>query len=100
MKRIYISGPITGMPGKNALAFDAASLRLLSLGYDVVNPIDLCPDPDATWAECMRIDIAALVTCNAVALLPGWQQSRGAQLEAHIARQLGMRVMVASEVIA
>ena len=38
----------------------------------------------------MRGAIAQLVTCDQVALLDGWQQSKGAQLEVHIAEQLGI----------
>lgn len=100
MTRIYISGPITGMPENNAPAFDAAARRLRSLGYEVVNPIDLCPDPNSTWSECMRIDIAALVTCDWIALLPNWKESVGVRLELQIARTLGMRTVMASEVTA
>jgi hypothetical protein len=38
----------------------------------------------------MRRDIAALVTCDGVALLEGHQNSKGAALERHIADKLGM----------
>lgn len=49
-------------------------------GMDVINPAELNPDLDASWHECMRVDIAALVTCTAIHLLPGWQCSKGATL--------------------
>ena len=40
----------------------------------------------------MRRDIAQFVTCVAIVLQPGGQGSRGATLEHHIARALGMQV--------
>lgn len=49
--------------------------------------------PRLAWAECMRRDIAVLVTCHAVQLLPNWQYSRGACLEEHVARELGLEIL-------
>ena len=93
MTRIYLAGPMSGLPDLNFPAFHAAAARLRAAGHDVVNPAEINPDPGAAWAQCMRADIAQLVTCEAIALLPGWEQSRGARLEHHIATQLGMRVV-------
>lgn len=38
MKRLYLSGPMTGKPALNFPAFHAEAARLLALGYEVVNP--------------------------------------------------------------
>lgn len=92
MTRVYISGPMTGYPNLNRLAFLKAAASLEGMRHAVLNPHDL-PHEDATeWHEFMRTDIMALVTCNGVAALPGWQESRGAVLEVHIAHALGMTV--------
>lgn len=91
MIRCYISGPMTGLPLLNFPAFNEAAARLRDLGYDVVNPVDIVVGPDAQWAEFLRADIAQLVTCDAIAPLPNWWKSKGARLEMHIARELGMR---------
>lgn len=93
--RIYVSGPMTGKPALNFPAFNAAAAELRALGIDVVNPAELNPDPGKSWRECMAVDIKALVDCDAILLLDGWQLSRGAALEHHIAVCLGMRVFVA-----
>lgn len=90
MKRIYISGPMTGLPEYNFPAFTAEAERLRGLGFDVVNPAEINPD-GGTWEECMRRDVALLVTCDHVATLPGWDKSQGAQLEVYIADRLGIR---------
>lgn len=92
--RIYIAGPMTGYPELNFPAFHAEAKRLRGFGFDVVNPAEINVDPAAGWASCMRADIAQLVTCNAIAYLPGWEKSRGAQLEHQIAMSLGMREVV------
>ena len=100
MKRIYISGPMTGMPELNFPAFHAEAARLTALGYDVVNPADLNPEPEKGWHECMRRDLAALLTCDALALMDGWQKSAGAHLEMHVAHRVGMEIVIAREVVA
>ena len=41
--RIYISGPMTGMPDSNISAFNAAAERLRAEGHFVINPHDLTP---------------------------------------------------------
>lgn len=78
MKRIYISGPMSGMPEHNFPAFNAEAARLRALGYDVVNPAELNPEPEKTWHDCLRTDLMELLTCDAIALLAGWQKSAGA----------------------
>lgn len=39
--RIYISGPMTGMPDSNISAFNAAAERLRAEGHFVINPTNL-----------------------------------------------------------
>lgn len=100
MKRIYISGPMTGMPNLNFPAFHAEAARMKGLGYEVVNPAELNTDPEMEWNECMRHDLAALLTCDALALIDGWQKSAGAHLEMHVAHRVGMEIVIACEVTA
>ncbi len=88
--KAYIAGPMTGHPGLNFSAFHAEAKKWRDLGHEVINPAELNPDPAMGWHECMRKDIAALVTCDTIVLLPGWKGSRGASLEQHIAERLGM----------
>lgn len=92
--RIYVAGPMTGIPDLNFPLFHATAARLRAEGYDVVNPAEINVDPTAGWITCMRADIRELVTCDAIYLLPGWELSRGARLEEHIARSLGFKVLL------
>jgi hypothetical protein len=91
----YISGPMTGMPDLNFPAFHKAAASLRASGYRVVNPaeLDALDTQEMTWPEYMRRDIRALMDCTHIAMLPGWENSKGAKLEKHIADALGMRVM-------
>lgn len=98
MNRFYLAGPMTGYPDLNFPAFHAEATRLRALGFDIVNPAEINADPNAGWAACLRSDIAQLVTCHGVMLLPGWAASRGATLELHIAKALCMPALIAAEV--
>lgn len=40
----------------------------------------------------MRSDLRALLDCDAIYMLPGWSRSRGARLEARVARACGLRI--------
>lgn len=96
MKRIYIAGPMTGLPGFNYPAFNAEAARLRALGWYVENPAEN-PEQDC-WENYLRLGIAQLVTCNVIALLPGWTRSRGALLEVDIAQQVGIVVTDAAKI--
>lgn len=67
--KLYIAGPMTGLPDLNFPAFHAEAARLRALGYEVSNPAEINPDPTAGWEACMRADIAELVKCDGVALV-------------------------------
>ena len=93
--RIYVAGPMTGRPELNFPAFHAAAAELRALGHHVENPAEINADPAAKWLDCMRADIARLVTCDAVHMLPGWEKSRGANVEHGLAVGLGLQVIYA-----
>jgi hypothetical protein len=93
--RWYVAGPMSGLPDLNFPAFHAAAAQLRADGIDVVNPAEINSNPSAGWNACMRADIAQLVTCDGVYLLPGWDKSRGARLEYRIAIALEMKITLA-----
>jgi len=98
MKRIYIAGPMTGVPEHNFPAFRAAAEKLTEAGWDVVNPAENFDGrTDLPRPAYMRLDIALLLQCDAIALLAGWERSRGAALEFMIALQLELPVFDASK---
>ena len=93
----YLAGPMTGHQDLNFPLFKSEAARLRSLGHDVVSPAEINVAPASGWAVCLRRNIARLVECDGIALLPGWFGSRGALLELHIATSLGMSVRMAAE---
>lgn len=93
MKRIYIAGPMTGLPDLNFPAFNAAAAQLRAVGYHVENPAEINPDKEAEWIDCMERDLPQLMTCDAVFALPGWRNSKGARIEVCVARAKGMEVI-------
>ena len=89
--KVYIAGPMTGIPDYNYPAFHALAADLRSVGYEVVNPAEnFGGDQSLPWQTYLREAIRRLVDCDAVAMLPGWEDSSGATLEHSIAFALGM----------
>ena len=89
--KIFISGPISGMPDHNRMAFICAENRLWLQGHAVMNPVRLQPsNPDAfTHEDYVHICLAMLQRCDAIYLLKGWQWSTGACAEYGAALKTG-----------
>lgn len=90
---VYLAGPMSGHPEFNHPAFHAAAAKLREQGYSVINPAEINPDTTKTWEQCLRRDIQALADCHILALLPGWEPSKGARIEYDIAQALGMTII-------
>lgn len=90
--KLYIAGPMTGLPEYNFPAFHAAAANLRGKGHEVVNPAELPAPDDPTWENYLRGALRAMLTCEAVVLLPGWVKSNGARLERMVADRLRMPV--------
>jgi hypothetical protein len=91
--RVYLAGPMTGLPHFNWDAFNAEATRLRSLGYEVENPAEGHETQDKSWLYYMRKAITQMLRCDMVGLLPGWEKSKGASIEANLAFDIGLHVL-------
>lgn len=93
-RRVYVAGPMTGLPASNFPAFNARSAELRAAGWHVENPAEHGHIDGAVWADYLRWDISRIATCGSIHLLPGWSKSKGATLEVFIAWVLGMEIQL------
>lgn len=56
------------------------------------NPFENGLPQTADWREHMRVDIRALVDCDSIYMLKGWELSKGAKLELDVASSCGIPV--------
>jgi hypothetical protein len=94
--KLYVTGPMTGLPEFNYPAFRAAGARLQLAGFEVLNPIDaeehnVTGQPQA-WDWYMRHALRMVLDADGLAVLPGAALSRGARLEIHVAAALGLPI--------
>lgn len=100
--RVYVSGPMTGHEELNFPAFKETTATLRAAGFDVVCPseLSLTVPAGSPWDGYMRVDLAALLECDAVVILDHAIRSKGARLECHVALELGLPLYTLDELLA
>lgn len=107
--KIYIAGPMRGLPNFNREAFNAAAERLAAKGWQPVNPVDIerlmpCVDDDGRVDEqelwrVMQLELEFVKRCDTIYLLNGWENSVGATMEVATLikdRLIGLRIHLES----
>jgi len=105
-RRIYISGPMSGIePREYRRRFREAERILRRHGYGCINPcrvwacrwqwiyraMEWVLGKRLAYAVVLCYDLLLLMTrADGIAMLPGWEQSRGAQIENYVARHFPM----------
>lgn len=109
--RVYLAGAMQGIPDFNFPAFHAAAAKLRSDGHYVFSPAE--NDEDRHGTDIGKSKTGDIKEANekgfslrqalyedtrficqeaeAIALLPGWEYSKGAAAEWHLARALGLQ---------
>ncbi len=96
-KKVYLSGPITGLDREDYMErFAIAERELRKLGYKVVNPTKflICRCPwiymFVGYRLTLAYDIWRLMHCDKIFTLYGWNLSKGACIEFETASQMGI----------
>jgi hypothetical protein len=115
--KLYLAGPMSGIEDFNYPQFKAVAAWLRDPnGYEVLNPQEIdelhpkkvCGEGDSSaeaiqncpecsprdWSWYMRIALGMVLESEAIALLPGWEKSRGARRELDISLDLGNKIFV------
>lgn len=92
--KVYISLPITGHDIEEVEARCIFAKAVLERkGHTPVSPLDIDhSDPDF-YEAVIGTDITALLCCDAVVFLEGWEASRGCRLEHAAAEIYGKKIM-------
>lgn len=117
--KAYVAGPMRGLPQFNFPAFDSLTRWLRDLGHTVSNPAehdrevlgvdvlegapgfetgDLAEWTNATgfsFHAAMQWDLQQVLDGDAIVLLPGWENSKGARYERTVAEAAGKRIWLA-----
>ena len=96
-EKVYISGPMSALPREEYIRnFAEAEQKLRDMGYRrIVNPthIFVCKyewiyhmlarllGANTTYTLVLLYDLWLLTHCNLIYKIPGWQESRGANIE-------------------
>lgn len=89
--KIYISGKITGTTDY-IKRFERVEKALSN--YIVINPakVNAQLPKETTWEEYMKMSMCMLEMCNAIYMLKGWEDSKGARLEYESAKSKNYKI--------
>lgn len=95
MNTIYLSGPMTGIPGYNYPLFNRVAAELRKRGFTVINPAENVLDEiqNPSHADYMRLSLSQVEQADTVATLPNWIYSAGANMEVAKARRLKKEII-------
>lgn len=97
MKKVYISGRISDLPREQYMKmFGIAETMLRDKGYKPVNPtrfwlsrwykqLTRIVGGETAYRVVLLYDLWRLLRCDLIYKMPGWQQSKGANIESCVA---------------
>lgn len=113
--KIYLAGPMSGIPQFNAPAFIDAAAKLRGAGFEVVSPYEfdaksglgdainastngsvakLTEQTGETWGSLLARDVRIIADegITDIVVLPGWTYSKGARLEVFVGLLKGLAI--------
>lgn len=101
--KIYLAGPMSGIPDYNFPAFFRKAEELRAEGHTVFNPAEADLEEwgdlatvkkKATYKATLKKDLNWILDeAEAIYLLPGWEQSKGVKVEYALAECLKLRIL-------
>lgn len=91
IQRWYLSGPMSGYPELNFPAFERAAAWLrFTYKTETLSAHEIKhPEGTTEWDKFLALDLQWMLrTCDAIVLMEGWPQSKGARLELSTAMAL------------
>lgn len=112
--KIYLSGPISGLtPSEYHENFEKAEEYIKANGHEPLSPLNVkaCKEESCqkkpeykesgeylhSWECYLKYDLLAMLECEGIIMLPGWESSKGATLEHETAQKAGMMVFLMHE---
>jgi hypothetical protein len=104
MKSIYIAGPYTAetpeLEAENVKIAARVAYQYIKGGWHIFCPhtmttyidIEINKDKSLKWEDWLILDIYWLTKCDAIHMLPGWKNSKGARFEYIVAKALGLEI--------
>jgi len=115
--KLYLSGPMSNYPQFNIPAFERAAESLRALGHEVIVPYELDNDDGVggaarasengdvaaftaltgfTWGDLLARDIKLIADgkIEGIVVLPDWENSKGARLEAYIGLSANLPIFI------
>lgn len=110
--KIYLAGPMAGVPEHNFPAFNAMAQTLRYLGHHVYNPAELEPESyrnisaeeatkhhNGAYRNCLSQELQWICEqAEAMFLLTGWEHSKGANAEFTTGKAVGVQFFYQSSI--
>lgn len=99
--KVYLSGPMQGYPEFNYPLFNKVAAELREQGHEVYNPAEYKFEGEFPVREAFAEYCNFICTkADTIAMLPGWEFSKGATMEYRLAKICGLKISLLSESVA